>query len=152
MALSYPPVGFHFVVRIEGLDKKHPGVSDIGFQSVSGINAQIGVEEYREGGENRFKHKLPDPVTYPNLVLKRGILKGSQMVKWFKDSVESFSFETFDITVMLLNSDHEQLQAWSFVKAWPVKWNISDFNAKENSIVIESIEFAYQYFRRIDKS
>jgi len=152
MALSYPPAGFHFLVRFEGLEKKFSGVSDIGFQSVSGINAEIGVEEYAEGGENRFKHKLPNPVTYPNLVLKRGMLKGSQMMKWFKDSVESFSFEAYDLTVMLLNSEHEQLQAWSFINAWPVKWSISDFNAEENSLVIESIEFAYQYFRRIDNS
>ena len=61
MALFYPPVGFHFLVRFEGLLTKYPGIPDIGFQSVSGINSEIGIEEYHEGGENRFKHKLPNP-------------------------------------------------------------------------------------------
>ena len=150
MALFYPPVGFHFLVRFEGLLLKYPGIPDIGFQSVSGINADIGIEEYQEGGENRFKHKLPNPVTYPNLVMKRGMLIGSQLMQWFKDSVESYKFEANDITVILLNGDHIPIQGWNFIKAWPVKWNISDFNAEESTIVIETIEFAYQYFRRLD--
>ena len=150
MALFYPPVGFHFFVRFEGLLLKYPGIPDIGFQSVSGINAEISVEEYHEGGENRFKHKLPNPVTYQNLVLKRGMLIGSQLMQWFKDSVESYKFEAHGITVILLNGDHIPIQAWNFIKAWPVKWDVSEFNAQQGTIVIESIEFAYQYFRRID--
>jgi phage tail-like protein len=63
MALFYPPVGFHFLVRFEGLLTRFPGIPDIGFQEVSGINAEFGVEEYREGGENRYAHRLPNPVT-----------------------------------------------------------------------------------------
>lgn len=150
MALTYPPAGFHFLVRFEGLLLKYPGIPDIGFQSVSGINAEVGVEEYHEGGENRFKHKLPNPVTYSNLVMKRGMLISSQLMQWFRESVESYSFSPTDITVMLMNAEHVPIQGWTFVKAWPVKWNISDFDAEKSTIVIESIEFAYQYFRRLD--
>ena len=150
MALLYPPVGFHFLVRFEGLLLKYPGIPDIGFQSVSGINAQINTEEYHEGGENRFKHKLPNPATYQNLVLKRGMLIGSQLMQWFKESVETFTFDANDITVILMNGDHIPIQGWNFINAYPVKWNISDFNAEQASIVIDTIEFAYQYFRRLD--
>lgn len=150
MALTYPPTGFHFLVNFEGLDINYPGKSDVGFQEVSGINVDIGVEEYQEGGENRFLHRLPKPVSYPNLVMKRGMLIGSQLVQWFREAVEGFSFEANDITVVLLNSDHNPLQAWNFVNAWPVKWSIDGLQAKENKLMIESIEFAYQYYRRID--
>jgi phage tail-like protein len=111
---------------------------------------EIGVEEYAEGGENRFKHRMPNPVSYPNLTMKRGMLVGSQLMKWFKDSVEAFQFEAQDITVILLNEQHLPLQAWNFINAWPVKWNIEGLNAMENTLMIESIEFAYQYYRRID--
>jgi phage tail-like protein len=41
------------------------------------------------------------------------------------------------------------LQAWNFVNAWPIKWSIEGLNAMESSIMIENIEFAYQYYRRI---
>ncbi|TDK45494.1 phage tail protein [Algoriphagus formosus] len=150
MALFYPPTGFHFLVRFEGLLLKYPGIPDIGFQEVGGLSVEIGVEEYAEGGENRFKHRMPNPVSYPNLTMKRGMLVGSQLMKWFKDSVEAFQFEAQDITVILLNEQHLPLQAWNFINAWPVKWNIEGLNAMENTLMIESIEFAYQYYRRID--
>ncbi len=149
MALFYPPVGFHFFVRFEDLLLKYPGIPDIGFQDVSGINADIGIEEYQEGGENRFKHRLPNPVTYPNLVLKRGMLIGSQLMQWFRDSVESYEFDANDITVILMNGDHIPLQGWNFIKAWPVKWSVSDFKASDNAIVVETLELAYTYFSRI---
>ncbi|WP_289028549.1 phage tail protein, partial [uncultured Algoriphagus sp.] len=63
---------------------------------------------------------------------------------------EAFQFEAQDITVILLNDQHLPLQAWNFINAWPIKWNIEGLNAMENTLMIESIEFAYQYYRRID--
>jgi phage tail-like protein len=149
MALFYPPTGFHFLVRFEGLLLKYPGFPDVGFQEVGGLSVEIAVEEYAEGGENRFKHRMPGSVGYGNLSLKRGMLSGSPAAKWFKDEVEGFQFEANDITVVLLNEDHIPLQAWNFLNAWPVKWSIEGLNAMENTLMIESIEFAYQYFRRI---
>ena len=80
MALFYPPTGFHFLVRFEGLLIKYPGIPDVGFQEVTGLSTEIGVEEYREGGENRYAHRLPNPVTYQNLAMKRGMLIGSQLM------------------------------------------------------------------------
>jgi phage tail-like protein len=151
MTLYYPPVGFHFFVRFEGLIQKYPvGIPDIGFQKVSGIISNINTEEYQEGGENRFKHRLPNPPSYGNLVLERGMLIGSQLMQWYKDSIESFTFEPTDITVILLNPIHVPMQAWNFVNAVPVKWTISDLNAMENKIVVDTVELSYQYFKRID--
>lgn len=149
MAFLYPPTGFHFLVRFEGLLLKYPALPDLGFQEVGGLSVEIGVEEYAEGGENRFKHRMPNPVSYPNLTMKRGMMISSQAAKWFKDAVEGFQFEANDITVILMNENHLPLQAWNFINAWPVKWSIEGLNAMENTLVIESIEFAYQYFRRI---
>ncbi|MEO1053673.1 MAG: phage tail protein [Bacteroidota bacterium] len=151
MALFRPPVGFHFFVRFEErilLD--YPGIPDLGFQEVSGINADVSTEEYREGGENRFAHRLPNPATYQNLTLKRGLLIGSTIMQWYKDVTENFVFKPFDITVILLNDLHLPIQAWNFIKAYPVKWNIADFNAQEGQIVVETVEFSYQYFKRLD--
>lgn len=147
MANYYPPVGFHFRVDIDGITE---GDKEISFQEVSGLNASIGEFTYNEGGENRFVHRLPDRATYEKLVLKRGMLVGSKMISWFKDAVESFKFDPKDITVTLLNGDHEPLESWSFVKAYPVKWSISNFNAQQNEIVVETIELAFQYFNRLE--
>ena len=147
MANYYPPVAFHFRVDIDGLTT---GDKDVSFQEVSGLNATVGEYTYNEGGENRFVHRLPDRITYDKLVLKRGMLVGSALIGWFRDAVEAFRFDPKDIVVTLLNENHEPLEAWNFVKAYPVKWSISDFNAQGNEIVVETIELVYQYFIRME--
>ena len=76
------------------------------------------------------------------------MLTDSSLINWFKDAVENFSFSPATVIVKLLNTDHQPLETWSFIKAWPVKWVVSDFKAMDNAIVIETIELAYQYFRR----
>jgi len=149
MANYYPPVSFHFRVDIEGITSDG---NDIRFQEVSGLNASVGEFTYNEGGENRFIHRLADRVSYEKLVLKRGMLIGSKLISWFKDAVESFSFDPKDVIVTLLNANHEPLESWSFVKAYPVKWSISSFGAQQNEIVIETIELSFQYFRRLEVS
>lgn len=151
MALLYPPTGFHFSVTFEpSILLDYPGVPDIGFQEVSGLSSEIGTEEYREGGENRFPHRLPNPATYSKISMKRGMLMGSSLLRWYTDSVEQFKFKPYNLIIILLNGDHIPLQAWNVIKAYPVKWDISGFNAMDAQVAVESVEFNYQYFRRID--
>lgn len=147
MAQYYPPVSFHFSVNIEGLSTTVD--HDIRFQEVSGLNVSIDEETLEEGGENRFVHRLPGRVKYEKLVLKRGLLKGSALIGWFRDAVESYRFDPKNVTVYLLNEEHEPLEAWTFVQAYPVKWSISSFNAQNNEIAIETIELNFQFFRRL---
>ena len=146
MATYYPPVGFHFSVEFTGLST---GEKDHQFQSVSGLTVDIETEEITEGGENRFKHKIPVRTKYPNLVLKRGLLVDSKVVDWCKDAVEDFNFKPIDLIVKLLNEKHEPLLSWNIVHAYPIKWSIADFNAEESKVVIETIELVYNYYNTI---
>ncbi len=143
---KYPPVGFHFDVRFEGLESEQ----DIGFQEVSGLNATIGEFTFEEGGENRFVHRLPQRITYDKLVLKRGVLKGSKLIEWFRNALELYRFEPKGVLVTLLDENHEPLESWSFINAYPVKWSVSAFNSTQNEVAVETIELSYQYFRRMD--
>ncbi|WP_299441151.1 phage tail protein [uncultured Aquimarina sp.] len=146
MATYYPPVGFHFSVEFTGLST---GEKDHQFQSVSGLTVDIETEEITEGGENRFKHKIPVRTKYPNLVLKRGLLVDSKVVDWCKKAVENFDFEPINLIVKLLNEKHEPLLSWNIVHAYPIKWSIADFNAEESKVVIETIELVYNYYNTI---
>jgi phage tail-like protein len=100
------------------------------------------------GGENKFTHRLPTRAKYGNLILKRGMLQDSDLISWFTKAVEDFEFKPKDVSVYLLNEKHEISSSWIFIKAYPVKWAISDFKAQDNSIVVETIELVYKYFRR----
>lgn len=143
MSTYYPPASFHFKVEFKGIPEQE---TDVQFQSVSGLSVDIETEEFAEGGENRFKHKFPVRTKFPNLVLKRGMVTNSELINWCRDAIESFQFDPVDLTVMLLNEKHEALVTWNVVHAYPVKWNVSDLNAEENKLTIETIELAYNYF------
>lgn len=144
MAAYLPPVGFHFKVEFQGIGTRD---SDNRFQEVLGLQAEIGVEELPVGGENRFSYRLPTRSKYGNLVLRRGLLKDSGLRSWLTDAIENFIFRPVDINIHLLNEKHEPTVSWTVIQAYPVKWIVSDLKAQENSLVVETIELAYQYFR-----
>ena len=147
METHYPPVGFHFRVHfdLDGLQDQ-----DTRFQEVTGLAAELGIEEVAEGGENRFSHRLPTRGRYTNLVLKRGLLVDSGLVQWCKDAIENQIFEPTTVDVTLLNDTHEPLgDTFSYQRCWPVKWAVSDYKAQENAIVIETLELAYSFYRRV---
>lgn len=140
----YPPVGFHFRVEFQGIN----GVTtqDAFFQEVSGLSVDIENETVRSGGENRFSFKLPTRANYQNLVLKRGLLVGSAVINWVRDAVDTMEVEPISVLVQLLNEQHEPLQTYQCINAWPQKWSVADFNAQESRVVVETMELVYQYF------
>jgi phage tail-like protein len=120
--------------------------NDTRFQSVSGLTVEYDMETYKEGGENRFEHKLPVRTKYTDLSLKRGMLTDSGVIAWCVAAFQTHIFLPVLLNVTLLNERHEPLKSWQVFNAWPKKWSVSDFNAQENSVVIETLDIAYSYF------
>lgn len=142
-AFNTPAVGFHFLVAFE-IFPQLP--SDFRFQEVSGLDVEIQMEPVKEGGENRFTHQLPVRSTYTDIVLKRGIFFGSGIIMWARQAIENFTFKPVNVLISLLNENHLPLNSWYVVNAIPKKWQVSSFNAMENSLVIETLTLSYQYF------
>lgn len=142
----YPPVSFYFKVDFPDISKDR---ADNSFQSVSGLSVEFETESFREGGENRFEHVLPVGARYTDLVLRRGMLKDSKVVKWCQDAFENMSITPTTVIVYLLNEKGDPVKSWNITHAWPKKWTISDFNAEENTVVIETLELSYQFFTTI---
>jgi len=145
----YPPVSFHFKVEFNFKQEFH-GVAaqknDIMFQSVGGLSSELQTETIKEGGENRFEHELPIRTKFPNLVLKRGLIKDSSLIKWCLNTFQQLDIRPVDLEVKLLNEKHEPLMTWAVKQAWPKKWAIEDLNAMESKVLIESLDLRYQYF------
>ncbi len=142
MDVYYPPWGFYYKVEFSG----NSNPNEARFQSVSGLSVEYDTEEYKEGGENRFTHKLPVRTKYNDLVLKRGMLTDSDTIDWMLDAFRDRVFTPRTVTVILMNEQGEPLRTWNVTHAAPKKWSISDLNANENSIVVETLELTYQYF------
>lgn len=143
-----PPVGFHFLVSfLIGGVLLNP--LDIRFQKVSGISSEIETTDIREGGENVFRHCLPNHVTYNNLVLERGFVVGSPLNRDFHVAMSTMEFAPSNILVILLNEDSIPIAGWLFERAYPVKWSTSDLDANNNGVVIDTMELAYARFKRL---
>jgi phage tail-like protein len=142
----YPPVGFFYAVRLAGSRTDN----DSQFKEVSGLSVEMALKEVGEGGENRFRHRVPEVPRYTNLVLKRGLVVAEQgFYAWCKDTLQnnlSKPIKPQSIQVVLLNEQSQPLKTWTLTNAWPVKWAVSDFNSMDGQVVIETLEMAYQYF------
>ena len=142
-ASFYPPVAFSFLVKFAGLD----GVNEGSFREISGLKVSLSVEEIREGGENGFSRKFPKPPTYQNLILKRGVLKGSPLIDWATTSFQNFAFTPKDITLHLLDESFNPLMTWNITNAYPVGLSIGEFHAEDSKVLVETLELAYESFK-----
>jgi phage tail-like protein len=124
---------FKFVVKV-------PEVDTIGyFSRCSGLEITFEVYEYREGGNNDCVHRLPGGITYPNLVLSRGLTKEDALMKWFWATHTEAKRK--EVTLTLSAGDVDR--TWTFVDAFPVKWTGPAVDSSGASIATESLEIAH---------
>ena len=142
------PVSFLFELSFGGKEASSKNY----FQEASGINQEMNIEEVGSGGENQFKYRLPGVAKYNNLVLKRGLVsKNSALPSWVISTLNPGlvkPIETKDIKVTLLDSKQNIIISWDFINAYPIKWDVSNLNSMESEIAIETIEFAYNFFKK----
>jgi len=146
---SYPPSAFYFKVIFDSQSNQY----DTSFEDISGMGSKIETEPYAELGENGFVYQLPKSISYTNLVLKRGIADfNSPLVEWCsKIFGGDFAVPILPVQmwVHLMNEDKEPLRAWSFENAFPVSWDVENFNSTKGKIAIEKIELKYNKMERI---
>lgn len=146
-----PTVGFRFSVNFTDPETNGPYLEQDGddacFQKVSGISVEFETETVTDGNNTRFVQKLPKKPIFPNLVLERGLLLNSGLLHWIKSTLDNnqVDFKPLNADVKLRNELGEPLMQFRFINAWPVKWTLTDFNAMESSIVMETFELTYQY-------
>ena len=146
---DYPFTGFHFLVVFE-IFPQVP--NDFRFQEVTGLTADVNLDTYNEGGENRFVHRLPGRTKYSDLVLKRGMTLVSGITAWCVDAIENFNFQPTNMLISLLNADHLPVSSWYIANAIPIRYEISGLNAEQNQIVIESLTLRYEYYKTLNLS
>jgi phage tail-like protein len=104
------------------------------------------VEEYSEGGENRFIHKFPTRMTYSNIVLKRGITLSEDLWNWHADYVNGRG-KRRDGIIILRSEQQIPLKTWLFERGLPLKWSGPSLNAAQSAVAIETLEIAHQGLR-----
>jgi len=133
-----PYLSFRFLIEIQSLIVG-------GFSSVSGLQAETQLEEYREGGVNDFVHKLKKETKYPNLTLKRGITDSRVLWNWYRNVVRGI-VERKNVHIVLIDKEGQEKWIWNFMEAYPVKWAGPEFSADGNTVAFETIELAHRGF------
>lgn len=134
---QYPLPKFHFQVEWGG--------AKIGFTEVTGLEVSTEVIEYRDGVSPEYhKIKMPGMQKFGNITMKRGTFKGdNDFFNWW-NTVALNTIERRNVTISLLNENHEPVVVWKAKEAWPVKVQSTDLKADGNEVAIESIELAHE--------
>jgi phage tail-like protein len=108
------------------------------FTELSGLQVEMQVMEYEEGGTNSFVHRLPGRLKVGNITLKHGLTKSNDFLKW------CMKLERKNVTVVMYDVKGQPVVRWHFNKAYPVKWTGPSFTADSTAMAIESVEITHQ--------
>jgi phage tail-like protein len=135
--VDYPLPKFHFQVEWGG--------TKIGFNEVTGLEVETEVIEYRDGSNQEYTMlKMPGMQKFANLVMKRGVFESdNEFFDWW-NSVKLNEIERRDITISLLNEEHDPVMVWKVKNAWPTKITSTDLKADGNEPAIETIEVVHE--------
>jgi len=131
-----PFPAYNFIVEIDGLTVKGS------FTEVSGLETEIQVIEYRNGGDIAVR-KLPGLNKNNDVTLKRGVVADSSLWNWFKSVRDGSVFRT-NVVITLLDDQRKPVRRWKLSNAWPRKYTGPAFNAKGNDVAIESLEVTHE--------
>ena len=134
-----PLRAFRFLVEIEG-------ITSGGFTRVKGLSREVKYESYREGGVNEYEHKLITQVSYPVVVLERGLAL-PDLWAWALATADGEARRR-TIRVRLQDEGNIPIWAWQVENALPVKWTASDLDAQSSPVVMESLELAHHGLRK----
>ncbi len=127
---------FNFLVEIEGIILG-------GFMECSGLQVEMEIQEYAEGGLNDYTHHFRGRAKYSPITLKRGITLNDQLWQWHQDVIQG-RFERKNGTIYLLDETRATVLWWNFRKAFPSKWTGPDLRGGSSDVAIESIELIHE--------
>jgi phage tail-like protein len=132
-----PYRGFNFLVEIDG-------ITQAGFQEVSGLDASTDPVDYREGADGgNAVRKLSGLNKYSPITLKRGITDSDELWKWRKTVIDGKT-ERKNGSIVLLNEAGQEKLRWNFSNAWPSKWTGPAFNSTGSSVAVETLELQHE--------
>lgn len=134
---DYPLPKFHFQVEW--------GASTVAFTEVTGLEMETEVIEYRDGVNPEYsKQRMPGMQKYSNITMKRAVFAGNNEFYDWWNTVKLNKIERRDLTISLLNEEHDPVMVWKVKNAWPTKIQSTDLKADGNEVAIETIEVAHE--------
>ena len=126
-------------------------LGDGGFQEVSGLEVEMDVSEYEEGGRNDGVVRRVGRAKYQPIVCKRGMFGPGggdaepELWQWFQDVVGGVRpVRRYNGTVKVQDQSGSTRATWRFVRAVPAKLVGPQLNAKTGEVAIEEIHLHHE--------
>lgn len=141
-----PALLMRFAIEIDGRKVE-------AFTGCEGLNAEVTVVEYTEGGNNVYKVRLPGQMFYTNVKLTRPLdsdsRAGESLYAWLAEQAKTKTVvkRTAKITAYDGNfGSGKPIATWKLAGVWPVKYTGPIFTADGTTAAEETIEFAHDGF------
>ncbi len=129
-----------FRVEIDSIDSAS-------FRKCAGLKSESEIFEYQEGGDNETVRKLIGPSKASNLVLTKGYVSDPALFQW-RDEIATSGTKKIarrNGSIVALAADGKtEVGRWNFQKAWPVRWEMTEFDASTGQAMCEMLELAVE--------
>jgi phage tail-like protein len=129
-------------------------LGDGAFQECSGLEVEMDVQDYLEGGLNDGVIRRVGRAKYSPLVLKRGMFHSEEGVlntelwNWIQSMVSGQRPVTrYDGLVEVMSEGENVVATWSFIRGLPTKVRGPELNGKTGDIAIEELHIAHEGLR-----
>lgn len=121
------------------------------FAECSGLTAEVEMQEYKEGGQNDYVHKLPGRRKWSNITLKRGMTNSISLWQWFQNTVAGQGgvpkFKRKEISIELYDESHTRKMQWTVKDALPIKWEGPALKVEGNTVAVETLVLTHNGFK-----
>jgi phage tail-like protein len=127
-----------FHVEIDGVDQAS-------FRKCSGLKTETEIFEYQEGGDNETVRKLVGQTKHSNIVLTQGYTADPSFFKW-RDEIhtgDGAKIKRRNGSIIAYADDNKtEIGRWNFEKAWPIRWEMSEFDGSTGQAAVETLELS----------
>jgi len=135
------------------------------FSEVQGIDADLEMETYQEGGLNTNTHKFMKHTKHTNLTLKKGVTNSAAIWDWHNQVISNSEIPRKSGLIVLYERnglglagaglpliDRTPVAMWMFHRGLPERVHGPQLNAKGNEIAIETLEISHEGLQRMSLS
>lgn len=140
-ALVDPLRNYNFKLLIDGVTQAH-------FTSFTGLNLQVEVLNFREGGGGNVVRRLAGRPKPGDARLYYGLTSSPELWTWFQASVNGVP-QRKNVSVLMLGMDgFTEVMRWNLNECWPSEWHGAPLDALGNQIAIESLVLVFEAITR----
>jgi phage tail-like protein len=131
-------------------------LGDGGFQECSGLEVEMDIQDYMEGGRNDGVIRRAGRAKYSPIVLKRGMFFASgagvnrELWTWIQGVVSGVRpIARYDGIVQVINVGDEVAATWVFDRGLPARIRGPELNARTGEVAIEELHIAHEGLRLV---